>query len=70
MLLDPHTATDITLACCILHNLIRERKGTITDVHEELLQLTEDEEDGDTSHNSSRSVAAITVGDKFVFTLI
>lgn len=66
MLLEPHKATDITLACCILHNVIREREGAIRDVHEELLRLIEDEEDENISHNTSRSVAAINIRDKFV----
>lgn len=64
MLLDPDKATDITLACCILHNVILEKEGRMCDIHEELLQLTEDSDEMPMSIR--RSAAALTVRDKFV----
>lgn len=64
MLLGPEKATSITLACCILHNLIREKEGKISDIHEELLQLQETTEE--ISLSNRRSTASLTVRDNFL----
>lgn len=43
MLLQPENAELVTLACCVLHNMIREREGSVSDIHEQLLLLEEEE---------------------------
>lgn len=64
MLLDPEKATNVTLACCILHNIVREREGVLRDVHEELLDVTVDDEIMENS--IARSVVGINVRDDFM----
>ena len=51
MLVGPEKATTITLACCILHNIVREKEGTLQDIHEELLQH---EHGNDTTQHADR----------------
>lgn len=41
MLLGPEKAALITMTCCVLHNMIRERTGTLEEIHIELLSLEE-----------------------------
>lgn len=43
MLLNMEKTTNIMLACCILHNIVKEREGVLRDVHEELLDATVDD---------------------------
>ncbi|KAJ8929485.1 hypothetical protein NQ314_017817 [Rhamnusium bicolor] len=43
MLLSPENAELVTLACCVLHNMLREREGSVSAIHEELLSLEERE---------------------------
>jgi len=41
MLVHPDFATTITLACCVLHNMIRMKEGIINDVHSEMINVEE-----------------------------
>lgn len=38
ILVSPEKATIITLACCVLHNMIRDKEGHLVDIHRFLLQ--------------------------------
>lgn len=39
MLVHPDFATSITSACCVLHNMIRKKEGTLADVHDEMINI-------------------------------
>lgn len=65
MLLDPRKATTVTLACCILHNIIREKDGTVSDIHEELLTQGFDNENT-RNFNPNRSNAGVDIRNEFL----
>lgn len=65
MLVSPEKATTITLACCILHNIVREKEGTLQDIHEELLQH-EDENDATQHVDHGKSNTGLNVRNNFV----
>lgn len=54
MLVHPDFATIITLACCVLHNMIRKKEGIINDVHSEMINV----EECDVSREPIRAIAS------------
>lgn len=66
MLVTPETANKITLACCVLHNMLREKEGKPSDIHQELLDLQEDDNDQDEVNLHRGSNTAYAVRNKYV----
>ncbi|KAG8303927.1 hypothetical protein J6590_106602, partial [Homalodisca vitripennis] len=60
MLVHPDVTKKIVLACCVLHNFIRKREGRLADVFEEMLHLTETDEDREPSR-ARASKAALSI---------
>lgn len=52
MLVGPDKATIITQACCLLHNMVREREGNSADIHQELLTQEEEVENNVTDEQN------------------
>lgn len=66
-LIGPENVKIVTLAACVLHNMIREREGQLADIHQELLELEEEiDDDVDDINNARASRAAYAVRNKFV----
>lgn len=42
MLVHPNVTKHIVLACCVLHNVIREKEGKLSEVFDEIMNLHED----------------------------
>lgn len=65
MLVHPEVTKKVVLACCVLHNYIRKREGKLAEVFEEVLHLTETDEQVEPSR-ARASKAAYKTRDKFV----
>jgi len=68
MLVFPEKATIITKACCILHNIIMDKEGAPSEIHDELqLQTTQTVAKSQiTSRPIRASTAAMDIREKFM----